>query len=35
MNKLKPEIMELLTLVGKKYSRNLLTTTDFDEFNLH
>ena len=35
MNKLKPEIMELLTLVGKKYSRNLLTTTDFDEFSLH
>ena len=35
MNKLKPEIMELLTLVGKKYYRNLLTTTDFDEFSLH
>ena len=35
MNELKPEIMELLALVGKKYSRNLLTTTDFDEFSLH
>ena len=35
MNELKPEIMELLTLVGKKYARNLLTTTDFDEFSLH
>lgn len=35
MNKLKPEIMELLTLVDKKYSRNLLTTIDFDKFYLH
>ena len=34
-DELKPEIMELLALVGKKYSRNLLTTTDFDEFSLH
>lgn len=31
----KPEIVELLSLVEQKYSKNLCTTTDFEEFSLY
>lgn len=34
MNKQKPEIIELLNAVEKKYGHRLQTTTDFDEFSL-
>lgn len=35
MDKQKPEIIELLNAVEKKYGHHLRTTTDFDEFSLH
>ena len=35
MEPLKPEIVELLTLVREKYSKPLRTTTDFEEFSLY
>lgn len=35
MNTFRPEIQELLLRVEKKYTKNLRTTTDFDEFSLH
>ena len=31
----KPEIVELLSIVEKKYKKNLQTTTDFEEFSYH
>lgn len=31
----KPEIIELLSIVEKKYKKNLQTTTDFEEFSYH
>ena len=31
----KPEIIELLSIVEKKYQKNLQTTTDFEEFSYH
>lgn len=35
MNTFRPEIQELLLRVEKKYTKNLRTTTDFDEFSFH
>ncbi len=35
MNIYKPEIVELLLLVEKRYVKPLRTTTDFDEFSFH
>lgn len=35
MEPLKPEVVELLTLVQEKYQKPLRTTTDYEEFTLH